>query len=152
MISFDWKSYMADRAIFVIWRRLLEQFLIKQFSSAFFTCLLVGWPMRSLTRSIAIFHKTASSASLEATTAIIAITARSAVVMFSTTFFTCLLACLLVGWPMRNLTRSIAIFHKIACSASLESTAANIAITARSTVMFDVVCIFRGDGAHDLLL
>jgi hypothetical protein len=107
--------------------------------------------MRSLTRSIAIFHKIASSASLEATTAIVAITTRSTVVMFSKTFFTCLLACLLVGWPMRNLTRSIAIFHKIACSASLEATAAIIAITALSTLMFPIVCIFRGDGAHDFL-
>jgi hypothetical protein len=53
---------------------------------------------------------------------------------------------------MRNLTRSIAIFHKIACSASLEATTAIIAITARSTVMFTIVCIFSGDGAHDLLL
>jgi hypothetical protein len=104
--------------------------------------------MRSLARSIAIFHKVASSASLEATTAIIAITARSTAVMFSKTFFTCLL----VGWPMRNLARSIAIFYKIACSASLEATAAIIAITARSTVMLTLVCIFRGDGAHDLLL
>jgi hypothetical protein len=108
--------------------------------------------MRSLTPFIAIFHKITSSTSLEATTAIIAITARSTEVMFSKTFFTCLLACLLVGWPMRNLTLSITIFHKIACSASLEATAAIIAITARSTVMFTIVCIFRGDGAHDLLL
>jgi hypothetical protein len=55
---------------------------------------------------------------------------------------------------MRNLARSIAIFHKIACCASLEATAAiiTIAITARSTVMFTIVCIFHGDGAHDLLL
>jgi hypothetical protein len=53
---------------------------------------------------------------------------------------------------MRNLTRSIAIFYKIACSASLEATAAIIAITARSALMFTIVCIFRGDGAHDLLL
>jgi hypothetical protein len=53
---------------------------------------------------------------------------------------------------MRNLVRSIAIFHKIACSASLEATTAIITITARSTsVMFTIVCIFRGDGAHDLL-
>jgi hypothetical protein len=52
---------------------------------------------------------------------------------------------------MRNLTSSIAIFHKIASSASLEATTAIIAITARSTVMFTIVCIFRGDGAHDLL-
>jgi hypothetical protein len=52
---------------------------------------------------------------------------------------------------MRNLTSSIAIFHKIACCASLEATATIIAsITARSTVMFTIVCIFRGDGAHDL--
>jgi hypothetical protein len=63
-------------------------------------------------------------------------------------FFTCLL----VGWPVRNLARSIAIFHKIACSGSLEATTAIIAITARSTLMFIVVCISRGDGAHDLLL
>jgi hypothetical protein len=105
--------------------------------------------MRSLTRSIAIFHKIASSASLEATTAIIAITARSTAVMLSKTFFTCLL----VGWPMRNLTRSITILHKIACSASLEATTSTIiAITALSTVMFTIVCIFCGDGAHDLLL
>jgi hypothetical protein len=101
--------------------------------------------MRSLTRSIAIFYKVASSASLEATAAIIAITARSTAVMFSKTFFTCLL----VGWPMRNLTRSITIFYKIARCASPEATAA---IIARSTVMFTIVCIFRGDGAHDLLL
>jgi hypothetical protein len=53
---------------------------------------------------------------------------------------------------MRNLARSIAIFHKIASSASLEATTAIITITARSTVMFAIVCIFRGDGAHDLLL
>jgi hypothetical protein len=53
---------------------------------------------------------------------------------------------------MRNLARSIAIFHKIACSTSLEATTAIITITARSTVMFTVVCIFRGDDAHDLLL
>jgi hypothetical protein len=53
---------------------------------------------------------------------------------------------------MRNLARSIAIFHKIACSASLEATAANIAITARGTLMFSIVCICGGDGAHDLLL
>jgi hypothetical protein len=53
---------------------------------------------------------------------------------------------------MRNLARSIAIFHKIACSASLEATTAIVTITARSTVMFTIVCIFRGDGAHDLLL
>jgi hypothetical protein len=46
----------------------------------------------------------------------------------------------------------VAIFHKIACRASLEATAAIIAITARSTVMFTIVYIFRGDGAHDLLL
>jgi hypothetical protein len=65
---------------------------------------------------------------------------------------------------MRNLTRSIAIFHKIACSASLEATTAIIAIsasleattaiiaiTALSTLMFTIVCIFRGDGAHDFL-
>jgi hypothetical protein len=52
---------------------------------------------------------------------------------------------------MRNLTRFIAIFHKIACSASLEATAAIIAITARSALMFTIVFIFRGDGAHDLL-
>jgi hypothetical protein len=53
---------------------------------------------------------------------------------------------------MRNLTSSIAIFHKITCCASLEATATIIAsITARSTVMFTIVCIFRGDGAHDLL-
>jgi hypothetical protein len=52
---------------------------------------------------------------------------------------------------MRNLARSIAIFHKIASSASLEATAAIIANPARSTVMFTIVCIFRGDGAHDLL-
>jgi hypothetical protein len=53
---------------------------------------------------------------------------------------------------MRNLARSIAIFHKIASSASLEATTAIIAITARGTaVMFTIVCIFRGDGAHDLL-
>jgi hypothetical protein len=108
--------------------------------------------MRSLTLFIAIIHTIASSTSLEATTAIIAITARSAVVMFGTTFFTCLLACLLVGWPMRNLTLSIAIFHKIACSASLEATAAIITITALSTLMFTIVCIFRDDGAHELLL
>jgi hypothetical protein len=104
--------------------------------------------MRSLTRSIAIFYKVASSASLEATAAIIAITARSTAVMFSKTFFTCLL----VGWPMRNLTRSITIFYKIARCASPEATAAIIAITARSTMMCTIVCIFRGDGAHDLLL
>jgi hypothetical protein len=53
---------------------------------------------------------------------------------------------------MHNLARSFAIFHKIACSASLEATAAIIANTARSTLMFTIVCIFRGDGAHDLLL
>jgi hypothetical protein len=53
---------------------------------------------------------------------------------------------------MRNLARSIAVFYKIACSASLEATAAIIAITARSALVFTVVCIFRGDGAHDLLL
>jgi hypothetical protein len=53
---------------------------------------------------------------------------------------------------MRNLTRSITIFHKIACSASLEATAAIVAITARSALMFTIVCIFRGVGAHDLLL
>jgi hypothetical protein len=53
---------------------------------------------------------------------------------------------------MRNLARSIAIFHKIACCASLEATAAIFAITACSTVMFSIVCIFRGNGAHDLLL
>jgi hypothetical protein len=53
---------------------------------------------------------------------------------------------------MRNLASSIAIFHKIASSASLEATAAIIAITTRSALMFTVVCIFRGDGAHDLLL
>jgi hypothetical protein len=53
---------------------------------------------------------------------------------------------------MLNLARFIAIFYKIACSASLEATATNIAITARSTVMFTIVCIFGGDGAHDLLL
>jgi hypothetical protein len=56
---------------------------------------------------------------------------------------------------MRNLARSIAIFYKIACSASLEATtviATIIAITARSTVMLPLVCIFRGDGAHDLLV
>jgi hypothetical protein len=53
---------------------------------------------------------------------------------------------------MRNLTRSITIFHKITCSASLEATAAIIAITARSALMINIVCIFRGDGAHDLLL
>jgi hypothetical protein len=53
---------------------------------------------------------------------------------------------------MRNLTLSIAIFHKIACSASLEATAAIITITARSTLMFTIVYIFRGVGAHDLLL
>jgi hypothetical protein len=104
--------------------------------------------MRSLTRSIAIFHKVATSASLEATAAVVAITARSTAVMFSKTFLTCLL----VSWPMRNLARSIAIFHKIACRASLEATAAIITITARSTVMFTIVCIFRGDGAHYLLL
>jgi hypothetical protein len=52
---------------------------------------------------------------------------------------------------MRNLTRSIAIFHKIASCTSLEATAATIAITARSTLMFTIVCIFCGDGAHDLL-
>jgi hypothetical protein len=108
--------------------------------------------MRSLTRSIAIFHKVASSASLEATTAIIAITARSTAVMFSKTFLT-FFTCLLVGWPMRNLTRSITIFYKIARCASPEATAAIIAITARSALMFTIVCIFRGDaGAHDLLL
>jgi hypothetical protein len=107
--------------------------------------------MRSLTPFIAIFHKITSSTSLEATTAIIAITARSTEVMFSKTFSTSF-TCFLVGWPMRNLTLSITIFHKIACSASLEATAAIIAITARSTVMFTIVCIFRGDGAHDLLL
>jgi hypothetical protein len=104
--------------------------------------------MRSLTLFIAIIHTIASSASLEATAAIIAITAPSTVVMFRKTFFTCLL----VGWPMRNLTLSIAIFHKIACSASLEATAAIITITARSALMFTIVCIFRGVGAHDLLL
>jgi hypothetical protein len=56
---------------------------------------------------------------------------------------------------MRSLARSIAIFYQIASSASVEATtvkAAIIAITARSTVMFTIVCIFRGDGAHDLLL
>jgi hypothetical protein len=52
---------------------------------------------------------------------------------------------------MRNLARSIAIFHKIASSASLEATTAIITITARSTLMFTNVCIFRGDGVHDLL-
>jgi hypothetical protein len=52
---------------------------------------------------------------------------------------------------MRNLASSIAIFHKITCTASFEATAAIITITTRSTVMFTVVCIFRGDGAHDLL-
>jgi hypothetical protein len=55
---------------------------------------------------------------------------------------------------MRHLTRSIAIFHKIASCASLEATAAiiTITITARSTtVMFTIACIFHGDGAHDLL-
>jgi hypothetical protein len=57
-----------------------------------------------------------------------------------------------VGWPMRNLTRSITIFHKIACSASLEATAAIIAITARSALIFTIVCIFCGNGAHVLLL
>jgi hypothetical protein len=107
--------------------------------------------MRNLTRFIAIFHKITSSTSLEATTAIIAITARSTAVMFSKTFLT-FFTCLLVGWPMRNLTHSITIFYKIACSASLEATAAIIAITARSALMFTIVCIFRGDGAHDLLL
>jgi hypothetical protein len=52
---------------------------------------------------------------------------------------------------MRNLTRSIAILYKIACFASLEATAAIIANTARSALMFSIVCIFRGDDAHDLL-
>jgi hypothetical protein len=96
VIFIDWKSQIADRAIF-IWRRLLEQLFIKQFSKTFFTCLLVGW-------------------------------------------------------PMRNLASSIAIFHKIASSASLEATAAIITITARSALMFTFICIFRVDGAHDLLL
>jgi hypothetical protein len=113
--------------------------------------------MRNLTRFIAIFHKIASSTSLEATTAIIAITARSTAVMFSKTFFTIFtfFTCFLVGWPMRNLARSIAIFHKIISSASPEATTvtdAIIDITTRSALMFTIICIFRGDGAHDLLL
>jgi hypothetical protein len=45
---------------------------------------------------------------------------------------------------MRNLASSIAIFHKIACCASLKATTAIIAITARSTVMFTIVRIFHG--------
>jgi hypothetical protein len=53
---------------------------------------------------------------------------------------------------MRNLARSIAKFHKIAFSASLEATIAIITITAGSTLIFTIVCIFRGDVAHDLLL
>jgi hypothetical protein len=53
---------------------------------------------------------------------------------------------------MRSLANSIAIFHKIASSASLEATIAIIIITAGSTLIFTIVCIFRGDGAHDLLL
>jgi hypothetical protein len=53
---------------------------------------------------------------------------------------------------MRKLASFFAIFHKIACGARLEATTATITITARSTLMFTIVCIFRGDGAHDLLL
>jgi hypothetical protein len=84
------KVLQFDRRHTCIFLYLLQQPSVHGHNrdTEFFTCLPVGWPMRSLTLSIAIFYKMTSSANLEATTTIIANTALSTL-MFSKPFFNC---------------------------------------------------------------